>query len=210
MIKKLLIADDYKIVREGIRAILEQLPDYEVKESTANDRKIYELCQSGDVDVVILDVNQSGINSVETTGKVTSEFPEVKILALTDEEHAYYIRRMVDAGASGYLLKSDGKEELLEAIATILKGQFYFSSQIRINLLPANDPTSKIKNPDSLTDREIDVLKLICKEFTNQEIAQKLYVSVRTVDAHRRNLLRKSGVRNTAGLVRFALENRLI
>jgi DNA-binding NarL/FixJ family response regulator len=129
----------------------------------------------------------------------------------SEQEH---IKSMIEAGATGYILKNSGQEELISAIETILKDENYFSDEVKDaimqNMVQKKTKTHKISGePIPLTRREKDVLNLIVQEYTNYEIADKLFISVRTVDAHRRNLLEKTGARNTAGLVKFAIENNL-
>jgi DNA-binding NarL/FixJ family response regulator len=153
------------------------------------------------------------MNGIEATEQIKKEQPDVKILALTMLSEDQHIKKMIKAGASGYILKSSGKEELIKAINTIMDGKHYFSDDATQAILQelVQPTVSKSREPNevNITDRELEVLKLIVNEFTNQEIAEQLYVSVRTVDAHRRNLLQKTGAKNTAGLVKYALRNNL-
>ncbi|MCC5913028.1 MAG: response regulator transcription factor, partial [Balneolaceae bacterium] len=141
------------------------------------------------------------------------KYPDMKVLALTMSNDDLHIRQMIQAGASGYVMKSAGRNELKDAIHTIMGGRHYFSDEatqsIMMDLVKGKGKSSS-PDPIHITDRELEILELIVKEFTNQEIAEKLYISSRTVDAHRRNLLQKTGARNTAGLVKYAFQHNLI
>lgn len=139
--------------------------------------------------------------------------PDIKILALTMSNDDSHIRQMIQAGASGYIMKSAGRQELTKAIQEVMEGKHYFSDQATQSImmdLIKNKGKSSAPEPIHITEREEEVLQMIVKEFTNQEIAEKLYISPRTVDAHRRNLLQKTGARNTAGLVKYAFKHGLI
>jgi DNA-binding NarL/FixJ family response regulator len=154
------------------------------------------------------------MNGIDCTHEITKIYPQIKVLALTMLDESEHIKNMLGAGAKGYILKNSGKEELVQAIKSVMAGQNYFSNEVKDMIMmemvkKKSTPGKIIGEKVPLTPRELDVLELILKEFTNQEIADKLFISVRTVDAHRRNLLEKTGARNTAGLVRFALENHL-
>jgi DNA-binding NarL/FixJ family response regulator len=154
------------------------------------------------------------MNGIDATERIKKKQPDVKVLALTMLSEDQHIKKMIKAGASGYILKSSGKEELIKAITTIMDGKHYFSDEATQSILQELVQPSVSKNRDAdevnITDRELEVLKLIVNEFTNQEIADKLYISVRTVDTHRRNLLQKTGAKNTAGLVKYAIKNNLL
>ena len=151
------------------------------------------------------------MDGIEATKSIKNKYPTIKILALTMVADSHKIRSMIEAGASGYILKSSNREELVTALQQIIKGQVHFSDEATKAILSEMiNPNLKQKLNVEITEREKDVLKLIIDEYTNQEIAEKLFISVRTVDAHRRNLLQKTGAKNAAGLVKFAYQNHLI
>lgn len=207
------IVDDHQIVRDGIKILIEDEPGFEVSFEAENGKQAAELSKKHSPDLIIMDITMPKMNGIEATGIIKKEQPDVKILALTMLSEDQHIKKMIKAGASGYILKSSGREELIKAINTIIGGKHYFSDDATQAILQelVQPAVSKAKEPDdvNITDRELEVLKLIVNEFTNQEIADQLYVSVRTVDAHRRNLLQKTGAKNTAGLVKFAIKNNL-
>jgi DNA-binding NarL/FixJ family response regulator len=211
---KVLLVDDHKIVRDGIKVLLQDESDIEVIGEAENGKHALEVLNEITPDLLIVDINMPVMNGIECAREVVKHFPQVKILALTMLNEQEHIKNMVAAGAGGYILKNSGKEELIDAIKTVTSGENYFSDEVKniimMNIVKRKTMGSKIEGePIPLTNREKDVLKYIVQEFTNQEIAEKLFISVRTVDAHRRNLLEKTGARNTAGLVKFALENNI-
>lgn len=210
---KIGIVDDHKIVRDGIKVMVEDHPGFDIICEAENGKVAVDQCSSHNVDVVIMDITMPEMDGIEATRIIKNEYPDIKILALTMLSEDQHIRKMIKAGASGYILKSSGKQELIKAIETIIDGKHYFSNDATQAILQelVTPDVNKINDEDDvhITEREREVLKLIVNEFTNQEIAEKLFVSVRTIDAHRRNLLQKTGAKNTAGLVKYALKNRL-
>ena len=210
---KVLLVDDHKIVRDGIKLMLEPQAGIDVVAETDNGEKVKEILQENSVDVIVMDINMPGMDGIETTRLVKDEHPDIKILALTMSSDDSHIRQMVQAGASGYIMKSAGRDELTNAIHDVMKGKHYFSDQATQSImmdLVKNKGKTSAPEPVHITDRELEVLQMIVKEHTNQEIAEKLYISPRTVDAHRRNLLQKTGARNTAGLVKYAFQQGLV
>jgi len=210
---KVLLVDDHKIVRDGIKLMLKSQAGIDVVAETDDGQKVTELLEHTPVDVIVMDINMPEMNGIQAAKMVKKEYPDIKILALTMSSDDTHIRQMVQAGASGYIMKSAGRDELNEAIQDVMGGKHYFSDQATQSImmdLVKNKGKSSAPDPVHITDRELEVLQMIVKEHTNQEIAEKLYISPRTVDAHRRNLLQKTGARNTAGLVKYAFQNNLI
>ena len=210
---RVLIADDHKIFRDGIKALLEREKDIQVLAEAESGNEVLEKLSGQTVDVILMDIDMADTNGIETTRQVKEKFPQVNILVLSMHGEQNYIVKMLEAGAIGYILKNTGKEEMLTAIKSVAQGDSYFSREVSARLIehlnrPAQSSTKS--NDIPLTDREIEVLKLIAQEYSNPEIAEKLFISIRTVDTHRRNLLDKLGVKNTAGLVKYALKMRLI
>ncbi len=211
---RILLADDHKIIRDGLRSLLLTESKYEIVGEAENGEMALDLTARLRPDLVIMDVNMPLMDGIDATRKISKDQPNSRVLALTMTNEQEHIRKMIDAGAMGYILKNSGQEELVSAIDTIVSGSNYFSDEVKDVIMQTmvrkqykNDKIAGEAIP--LTRREKDVLNLIVQEFTNYEIAQKLFISVRTVDAHRRNLLEKTGARNTAGLVKYALENNL-
>ncbi|NBC27938.1 MAG: response regulator [Bacteroidetes bacterium] len=210
---KVLLVDDHKIVRDGIKLMLEPQAGIDVVAEADSGVKVKKLLQDLSVDVIVMDINMPEVNGIATTKMVKEQHPEIKILALTMSSDDSHIRQMVQAGASGYIMKSAGRDELTKAIREVMEGKHYFSDQATHSImmdLVKNKGKSSAPDPIHITNRELEVLQMIVKEHTNHEIADKLYISPRTVDAHRRNLLQKTGARNTAGLVKYAFQNGLV
>lgn len=210
---EILLVDDHEIVRDGIQSLLENEIGFNIIAEAQNGIQAIEHCKTSKPDLVVMDINMPKMNGIEATRNIRNEFPEIKILALTMMDEDQHIRQMIEAGASGYILKSSSKIELVDAITTVLKGNHYFSDEATKSVmmdLIKNSPRQTSENPNALTDREREVLTLIAKEFTNQEIADELHISIRTVDSHRRNLLQKTGAKNTAGLVTYAIKHNIV
>ena len=210
---KVLIADDHRIFRDGIRSILEKEKDMILVGEAANGTEVFEKISVHGVDVLILDIDIGEPGGIEITERVTQKYPEVRILILSMISLHDFVIEALEKGATGYLLKNTGKDEVLTAIRSVAKGDSYFSREVSAILIEQlNKPRHSRKQPGDipLTARETEVLQLIAQEYSNHEIADKLFISIRTVDTHKRNMLEKLGVRNTAGLVRYAIKNGLL
>ncbi len=210
---KVVLVDDHQIVRDGIKLMLEPQAGIDVVGEAENGKEAIQLVKETAVDVVVMDINMPVMDGIAATKQIKEDYPDMKILALTMSNDDSHVRQMVQAGASGYIMKSAGRDELTKAIKEVMIGKHYFSNQATESILMdmvKNKGKSSVPDDVHITEREKEVLQLIVKEFTNQEIAEKLFISPRTVDAHRRNLLQKTGARNTAGLVTYAFQNNLI
>ncbi|MFL5752278.1 MAG: response regulator [Bacteroidia bacterium] len=209
---KIIIADDHSIIRDGITALLNGEKNLQVIGHATNGIEVVELLKKNKAEVVIMDINMPLCNGLEATKKISAEFPGVRVIALTMYDQSDSIKSMVDAGAWGYLLKDSTKEELIMAIESVAQGRKYFNNAIFDMLLMNSENTREEQQPGNsiLTTREKEVLKMIAEEYTSQEIADKLFLSIKTVNAHRRNLIQKLGTKNTAGLVKYALIQGLI
>ncbi|WP_138431492.1 response regulator [Fodinibius saliphilus] len=209
----ILLVDDHDIVRDGIRLLLEDEIGFQIIAEAENGKEAIEACKDYDIQFIIMDINMPKLNGIEATNEIKEQYPDIKILALTMMDEDEHIRNMIEAGASGYILKSSDKNELVEAITTILDGRHYFSEdatqRVMMDLVKSSSKKEN-QDPANITEREQEVLDLIVKEYTNQQIADKFHISIRTVDAHRRNLLQKTGAKNTAGLVTYAIKHNLV
>lgn len=210
---RVMIADDHKIFRDGIKSILEKEKDMELVEEAARGSEVIEKVGKTDIDVIVLDIDIGKPNGIEIAEIISREFPDVKILILSMMGLHDFIIQALEKGAIGFILKNAGKDEMLTAIRSVAKGDSYFSREVSSVLIEhLNKPrASKKRIADiPLSARELEVLKLIVDENSNPEIAEKLFISIRTVDTHRRNLLEKLGVKNTAGLVKYAIQKGLV
>jgi DNA-binding NarL/FixJ family response regulator len=210
----ILLADDHKIVRDGIISLLSDEKEFKIVAEAENGIQVLNILKQEKIDIIIMDISMPEMNGIECTKKIKQTYPEIHILMLSMHNEEHYVNEVFKSGASGYILKNSGKEELINAMKTVFSGKPYYSPEVTQtyleSLVKPGNKKPDIKNViNELTSREIEILELIVSEFSNQEIAEKLFISIRTVDAHRRNLLNKIGVKNTAGLVKFAISNKL-
>ncbi len=208
---RILIADDHQMFIDGLRSLLEGSEDICVVGEASNGLRVVELCDSQEVDIVIMDINMPEMDGIQATREVLRKHPSVRVLGLSMYNDREYISDILKAGARGYILKNTGKETLLNAIRTLQSGGNYLGEDVGRTLL-----NSFIKNPgvgevvEKLSDREKEVLECIATGLTTHEIADQLFISKNTVETHRKNLLYKLKARNTAELVNNAYRQRLI
>ncbi len=210
---KVILVDDHQIIRDGIRALLSYTEGIEVVGECNTGLEAVEAAKREDSDVILMDINMPKLNGIDATKQIIKESPDTKILVLTVHDELAYISKMLQAGAKGYVLKTANKNELITAIKSIDKGEKYFSPEVTETMLSRfidSHQSETDAQEKELTIREIEVLVLIASELTNAEIGEKLFISTRTVDAHRRSLLSKLGARNTAGLVAYAIKNKFV
>ncbi len=210
--KNILLVDDHKIVREGIKYYLSNVEDLHVAGEADNGSKAIELLGKEKFDLVITDISMPVMDGLKMMETISKEYPDQKVLVLTMIDEYRYIKQMLSLGVKSFLLKNSSKDELLLAINKSLKGETYYSAevtQIIINSLSNRkmNGNERLTVEASLTVREKEVLKLIVKEYTNNQIADELFISIRTVDSHKHNLLEKTGSKTLAGLVLYAIEH---
>ena len=207
---RITIADDHQIFADGLSEILNGSQGISVTATAKNGVELLEILKTTPTDLILMDVNMPEMNGIEATEQVKLLYPEIKILMLTMYDTSDYIQKVLKAGAHGYVLKNTSKTELVEAIETVFGGQSYFSSAVTHTIMQSlrgqEKPSTQAINIE-VTDREIDVLKLIAQELTTHEIGAKLFISHHTVETHRKNLISKLGVRNVAGLVKYAVQH---
>lgn len=207
---RIYIADDHAMFRDGIKAMLEPENSMEVIGESDNGAVVIRECAELEPDIVLMDISMGGTDGIEITKQLKSLGCKVKILAVSMHNESHYVKSMLDSGANGYILKSAGRHEMISAIKTVCDGATFLSSEVSLSLLKSLNQADKKAKHIKLTPREVEVLKLIAEEYSNQEIAETLYISSRTVDTHRRNLLEKLQLKNTAGLVKFAIQQGYI
>ena len=213
---KVLLAEDHNIVRNGIRSLLDKQADINVVGEATNGLEVLHIVDKGvKPDVVLTDINMPNLNGLALIEQLRQRLPDVKVLILSMLDHENYVMQAVGAGASGFLLKNVGEEEMMFAIRHVSAGNLYVCSELmskfiaKVSSIPQEDD-NEIKVAIDLSRREIEILLLIAEGLTNNEIAEKLFTSRRTVEGHRQNLLEKTGARNTATLIRFAVRNGII
>lgn len=211
---KVFLVEDHNIVRNGIRTLLERQPDIEIVEEAETVSETLDKLRSGiAVDIIMSDINMPELSGIDLINLLKPEFPDIKVIMLTMLEHENYIKQTIAAGASGYLLKNIDVEQMLFAIRHVHGGGRYICSEVVFEMLKKqlNSPAEIVpEKAVDLSQREEEVLHLIADGFTNQEIADKLFTSRRTVEGHRQNLLEKTGTKNTATLIRYAIRNGVI
>ncbi|MBK8565609.1 MAG: response regulator transcription factor [Saprospiraceae bacterium] len=209
---KILITDDHQLVIDGIQLMLAEADDLQCVGTANSGERALELLATTSTDVLLLDINMPGMDGLETCRRVRRDFPSVKILMLSMLREGSLVKMLLNEGASGYLLKNAGKDEVLEAIRKVHRGERALSSEVLdIFLQPDAEKKRLMTSPfPSLSRREKQILQLIVDEKTTGEIAEELFISFGTVETHRRNILMKLSARNTAGLVKAAIEYKLI
>ncbi len=213
---KILIVDDHPMIRLGIRSILNNVEHLNVADEANNGIEALGKLENEEFDLVIMDIKMPEMNGIEATEEIVKLHPKTKVLAISMFDEQRYIVKMLQAGAMGYVLKNTGKNEMVNAINSVMAGESYFSQEVSTIMMSqfmnrnGAIPTSEPKHDVALTKRETEIIRMITEELTNGEIAERLGISSRTVDTHRRNLLQKLDVKNTAGLVKFAIQNNLL
>jgi DNA-binding NarL/FixJ family response regulator len=201
------IVDDHQLVIEGITSLLQKETGIKVIGHSISAADCLHYLTAHTTDVVLMDIGLPDVNGIDLCKLVKTKYPGIQVLALSTHNQASYITNMMDNGASGYLLKNAGKQEILEAIQTVIKGNTYFSFEAGRMYKAAQE---KQKEVPGLTKREREILKLIATGCTNTAISQQLFISIDTVDTHRKNLYSKLGVKNTALLIKYATEHNLL
>lgn len=210
----LMLVDDHAMVREGLKSFLQNEADFNIVGEAGDGQQCLDFLESNaEVDVILSDLNMPVMDGLELNQKLKEKHPEIKVIALTMMGESQHIKQMLAEGAMGYLLKDCRQDELISAIRTVNGGGTYYSPQVTNiilnNIRKVKTTTNRLTTDIPLTEREKEVLHLIIKEKTNQEIADELFISIRTVDAHKRNLLDKTGSKNVAGLVLYAIDREL-
>jgi DNA-binding NarL/FixJ family response regulator len=205
---RVFIVDDHPVVIEGIHSLLMNEKDIAWVGQAMNAASCLGFFVNNTADVVLMDISMPGMDGVELCAVMKNKYPGIFILGLSTFNQGIYIKKMMENGASGYILKNSSKEELIKAVHTVHEGGIYFSGEVG-QALAEYQKSSKNELP-VLTPREKEILELIAEGYTNPQIAEKIFLSQFTVDSHRKNLLAKLNVKNTASLIRLAVENKLI
>lgn len=211
---KIVIVDDHSLFREGLSLLIEKEGIGDVAAEADNGMELFEILETVKPDVILMDIDMPIMNGLVATEKVIQKYPDMNILVLSmygDQEH---YSQLINAGAKGFVLKTSGKQELESAIRSVAEGGSYFSSEllrkiiVDLNKSRTNQQEQIVKV--DFTERELQILKLFCNGFSASEIADKLFLSVKTIEAHRSKLIFKAGVKNTIGLVLYAIKNKIV
>lgn len=210
---RIVVADDHHILLNGLKALLQKQKELEIVGLYDNGRSLFDELSETKPDVALVDINMPGLNGMELTCRIKEFYPSIHVIVLSMHDDAGHIMEMIEAGVSGYLLKNINDRELLDAIRTVAAGKLYFSSEVSEKIttlvIKQQRKIEQVDNP-KLTEREIEILKLIAQEYSNAEIANALFISERTVETHRKNMLRKTNSKSIVGLLKYAMENELI
>jgi len=210
---KIVVADDHHILLDGLRALLQKQKDVDVAGMYDNGLTLFDQLGTTCPQVALVDINMPGLNGQELTIKIKESYPAINVIALSMYDDAGHIMDMIEAGVSGYLLKNVNDKELLDAIRTVAGGKMYFSSEVSekiTTLVVRRQQKQEQAEEAKLTEREIEVLKLVAEELSNAQIAERLFISERTVETHRKNMLRKTNNKSIVGLLKYAMERHLI
>lgn len=209
---RIALVDDHSLFRCGLKMLLTSYSDFEVVAEASSGEEFLELMDTAQPDVVFMDYSMGGMNGAETTERALERMPELKVISLTMFGDNAYYSRMASSGAKGFLLKDSEFDEVVEAVSTVCDGGTYFSALLLESISQSLRSVEglPIDKHDMLSDREVEILVGICQGLSTQEIADRLFISKRTVDKHRANILEKSGCKNTASLVVYAIKNGLV
>ena len=205
-----MLVDDHQIMIDGIKALLKNEREFAIISETTKPLTVIDLIGKKMPDIIIADISMPELNGIELTKLIKNKYPEVKVLALSMHNDKQTITEMLQAGISGFVLKNTGKKELIDALEKIADGGMYFSEAITLEIMRSTATVAAPHSETNLTAREIEIVKLIGAELNNALIGEKLFISERTVETHRKNIFRKINVKSVAGLMKFALEKGII
>ncbi len=204
---RLLLVDDHHIVLDGIKALLDEVEVFDCVATADNGQKALDMLNVFDVDVVLMDIDMPVMNGMEATKRIKKEYPKVRVISLTQHSERGMVQKLLDCGSDGYLLKNIAQDELTTAIRRVYNGENVFSSEVTMRLEGKAVEKNASGIDVELTEREIEILSLISEGLSSKQVGEKLFISPRTVDTHRTNLMNKLDIHNIAGLIRFALKN---
>ncbi len=209
---KIAVVDDQQLFRSGMISLLKEFEELDVMMEAANGKEFVEMLKKKKPDVVLLDIEMPEMDGADVTTYLNKKYPQIKIIILTMHDDEEFVLHLVENGAHGFLLKDSDIETVVDAIYAVMDDRYYFKENISALLAKGLAKSAKTKPSfieADLTEREIEVVKLICKEYTNKEISEKMGISLRTVDGHREKILQKTGAHNTAGIVMYAVKHNL-
>jgi two-component system response regulator NreC len=209
--KRILIVDDHQLVIDGLKGLIQSLDDFEVVGEANNGQDAIKYFEVLNPHIILMDIDMPVLSGIQATEEIKKLNSEVKIIIISMHNEKAMISKLMKIGADGYLLKNTSSEEIKTALHEVLNDSKYFSEEVKQSLNNQENNNSKVNIiTESLTEREVEIIELVAEGLTNKEIGEKLFISHRTVDTHRTNLMKKLDVSNVAGLIRFAFKNRLI
>lgn len=215
MVKNYLLADDHQLFLDGLHSLLAEMDGVKVLGTATSGKKLLDKLRSyPHCDVVIVDLHMADGDGKFVTREIKERYPHIKVVVLTMDDHLENIREVLQAGAMGYILKNTGKTELQIALEKVASGEFYLSQsvgqQLAQDMLRPASYAAPRSSEATLTEREEEILRMIAEENSNQEIADRLFISPKTVETHRKNLMKKIGVRNSLGIYKYAVKHQLV
>jgi len=211
---KVAVVDDQLLFRRGLISLLKEFEELDVVIEAENGKELVEALKRRKPNIVLLDIEMPVMDGIQTTEYLHKHFPDIRILILTMHDDDEFVIHLIDKGARGFLLKNHSIEIVTDAIHAIMDNGYYFNDRVSKMMIKGLVRSKKIKpsfnSVNNLSEREIEIIQLICEEFTNKEISDRLCISARTVDNHRDSIMEKTGARNTAGIVMFAIKNELL
>lgn len=208
---RIILVDDHQMLIDGLTAILSINNDIEIIKTFTNGKLLIEEISSLQPDIILTDISMPEIDGYELTKQIKKINPSIHVIALSMSGNIVDINRMIEVGISGYVLKNVGNKELVEAIYKVAQGKMHFSDDVLEEMIKnKNSKPEKLEEQAKLTERELEILKLIVQEYNNAEIADKLFISERTVETHRKNMIRKFNTKTIVGLIKYAIDSKLI
>jgi two-component system response regulator NreC len=209
---RILLVDDHQIIVDGLKSLLKNSDEILVAGEANNGREALRLLELINIDVMLMDIDMPVMNGIDALKEIRRRGKEVKVIILSMHQEAGMIKSLMNLGANGYLLKSSSQEEVIDAIQKVATGKSYFSAEVTYSLLNKDQNMYRDSSPqiELLTDRESEIVQLIAEGFSNKEIGNKLFISHRTVDTHRTNIMKKLNVSNIAGLISYAIKNGIV
>lgn len=210
---KIALADDHSLFRKGLISLLKEYKSFNILFEASNGAELLEKLKTKTPDVILLDLEMPGMSGFETVPSLKKKYPGIKVIALTLHNENGIVLHLLNEGIHGFLSKNCGVDAIVDAIESVMEAGYYFNDHISKEMIKDLVSSKKIKpnfQQVVLSEREIEIIKLICKEYTNKEIADKLFISVRTVDNHRENILRKINAKNIIGVVMYAIKNKIV
>jgi two-component system nitrate/nitrite response regulator NarL len=209
---KIFILDDHQMLIDGLKALLSNEAQFEILGTYTSAPKALEAIPEKMPHIILSDINMPEMDGIQFTREVKKNYPKINVLALSMHGEKSTISEILDAGASGYILKNTGREELINALQKIAEGGMFFSDEISAEMMKALSERGQKKEEEKihLTEREKEIIQLIAKEYSNAQIGEKLFISERTVETHRKNIFRKANTKTVVGLIKFAIEHKLI